>query len=321
MTKLNPDRAIADSISQSPVDWAPVFMRPYLRLARVDRPVGFWLLAIPCWAGLALGMATVAGTPLADAAYLAALLTIGAIAMRGAGCTYNDIVDRDLDAKVARTADRPLAAKTVSLMAAWVFLGAQLFVGLVVLLSLPEPAQFVALAAIPIIAAYPFMKRITWFPQAWLGLAMNWGAGVAYVAVTGMVGAPIVTLMLGLWAWTVGYDTIYACQDVEDDALVGVKSTARAFGKHTKLAVGLLYAIAAVAMGGAVHMIWGMGVATVLTTLAFAACLFAQVWRFDPKDTQSCLRWFKFNRIAGLVLVGALLVPVIVSTSQSPATG
>ncbi len=312
MTELRPDRRVADSIARSPTDWAPMTIRPYLRLARVDRPVGFWLLSIPCWAGIALARSS-GGWAWSDLG-LAALLTLGAIAMRAAGCTYNDIVDKDLDASVARTADRPLAAGTVSLRAAWMFLAAQLAVGLVVLIVIPRAAQLVALGAIPIIAAYPFMKRITWFPQAWLGLAMNWGMLVAYATVIGHIDLPALVAFAGLWAWTFGYDTIYAHQDAEDDALVGIKSTARLFGHYSKLAVGASYVFAAIMLYFAAVLaspfppVRWTGIAPVL---AFGALLALQVWRVRLDNDQSCLRWFKFNRETGLALTAGLLVNAV----------
>jgi len=222
------DRPIADSAPKGWVERAPQPLRPYLRLARYDRPIGFWLLGAPGWFGVAL--ANVDATLHASDACIALLIAIGAVAMRGAGCTYNDIVDRDLDAQVARTADRPLAAGTVTLRAAWIFLLAQCAVGLGVLLALPRPAQLIALLALPLVAGYPFMKRITWFPQAWLGLTFNWAVLVGFAASAGEIRAEVLVAYAGLAVWTFGYDTIYAHQDREDDALVGVKSTARFFG-------------------------------------------------------------------------------------------
>ena len=203
--------------------------------------MGYWLLALPGWIGLAFASLS-HGVIITDLKW-AILILIGAIAMRGAGCTYNDIVDRDLDAQVQRTAKRPIPAGTVSVKRARIWLFAQCFGGLLVLLTLPRFAQIVALCSIPLVAAYPFMKRITWWPQVWLGLTFNWAVLVAYAIKTGTLSPAVMILYIGLMFWTVGYDTIYACQDIEDDALIGVKSTARRFGKRVKLGVGVCYII------------------------------------------------------------------------------
>jgi 4-hydroxybenzoate polyprenyltransferase len=232
---------IKDTAASHWVYRAPTRLRPYLQLSRLDRPVGYWLLALPGWIGLAFASLSHGFAP-SDLKW-AALILIGAIAMRGAGCTYNDIVDQDLDAQVERTALRPLPACTVSTKQAWVWLFAQCAAGLIVLLCLPRLAQIIALCALPLVAAYPFMKRITWWPQVWLGMTFNWAVLVAYAAKTGALSPPLFVLYIGLIFWTVGYDTIYACQDIEDDALIGIKSTARRFGTHVKWGVGLSYAL------------------------------------------------------------------------------
>lgn len=219
-----------DAIPLSLIDFAPKSWRPYLQLSRFDRPIGFWLLALPCFMGQFLGRI---GERFSREDFIFAFLwIIGAIAMRGAGCTINDIVDRDFDAKVERTKNRPLACGAISVRAAFVWLFLQLLVGLLVLLMLPRFAQIVALCAVPLVAAYPFMKRITWWPQAWLGMTFNWGVLVGYAAVTGEINIAAILLWLGTLFWTLGYDTIYAMSDVDDDALIGVKSTARKFGKN-----------------------------------------------------------------------------------------
>lgn len=225
---MNTDQTIKDSVQGGWVERMPEPMRPYLRLSRYDRPIGFWLLALPGWIGLCFAALSV-GFSWADVKW-AVLIAIGAVAMRGAGCTYNDIVDRDLDAKVERTALRPLPAGSVTVKQAWFWLVMQCLVGLAVLAFFPRLAQIIALSSVVLVAAYPFMKRITYWPQAWLGLTFNWAVLVAYAAKTGMVNLPLFLLYAGLVFWTIGYDTIYACQDVEDDALIGVKSTARLFG-------------------------------------------------------------------------------------------
>ncbi len=306
MTDASPparDRRVADSLPRTWVDRAPPALRPFLRLARYDRPAGFWLLAIPCWQGLMLAGA--GSAPVLELLGYALLFAVGAIAMRGAGCTWNDIVDRDLDAQVARTADRPLAAGTIGVKQALAFLAAQLLVGLAVLVQLPVPAILTALGSILLVAAYPFMKRITWFPQVWLGLTFNWGVLVAGAAIEGGLSVPVLLLYAGAVLWTVGYDTIYACQDMEDDALVGVKSSARAFGRHVRLATGALYAASA-AISLAAALIAGAGLAFAAVFGLYAAHLARQVKRFDPADGAVCLKLFKSNRTAGLLLTAAL---------------
>ena len=239
MSPVTDIEAIADSAKTHWVNRAPLGIRPYLQLSRLDRPVGYWLLALPGWIGLAFaGLSQ--GLMGMDLIW-AGLILIGAIAMRGAGCTYNDIVDQDLDAQVERTALRPLPAGTVTTKQAWSWTFAQIGIGFLVWLCLPLLAKGIALLALPLVAAYPFMKRITWFPQVWLGMTFNWAVLVAYAAKTGTVSTPLFLLYLGLIFWTVGYDTIYACQDIEDDAMVGIKSTARKFGGRVKLGVGVCY--------------------------------------------------------------------------------
>jgi len=307
------DRPIADSVPKGWVERAPNPLRPYLRLARYDRPIGFWLLGAPGWFGIAL--ANVDATLRASDALVALLIAIGAVAMRGAGCTYNDIIDRDLDAQVARTADRPLPAGTVTLRAAWMFLFAQCAVGLGVLLSLPRPAQLVALLALPLVAGYPFMKRITWFPQAWLGLTFNWAVLVGFAASAGELRTEALVAYAGLAVWTFGYDTIYAHQDREDDALVGVKSTARFFGAHSRLAVGVSYAIAAALIFASVRLSAPITVAAA-TGAVFAGLLAIQVVRVKFDDAASCIAWFRFNRVAILAASAVLAAtPVVIAAT------
>jgi len=306
MSTLQDDRPVADSLPESWVDRAPRALRPYLRLARYDRPAGFWLLALPCWFGLAAARLDT-GLGWIDL-WWALLFGIGAVAMRGAGCTYNDIVDRDLDAKVARTANRPLAAGTVSLKSAWIFLIAQCLAGLVVLLLLPIPAILTGLAALVLVAAYPFMKRITWWPQAWLGLTFNWGIPVAGAAALGSPFHPVVLLLYASAVfWTLGYDTIYACQDKEDDALVGVKSSARAMGAGVKPGVAAFY-IASALLAAAAGVVGGANLFFALGFAVYAAHLLWQSGGFDPEDGGDCLRRFKSNRTTGLLLTAAFLL-------------
>lgn len=322
------DRPIADSLPKTWVERAPARVRPYLRLARYDRPIGFWLLGMP---GLyAIALANIDGDWAARDLLFMALIAIGAVAMRGAGCTFNDIVDRDLDAAVARTADRPLAAGTVSLKAAWAFLVGQCLVGLAVLLALPPTAQVVALLSLPLVAAYPFMKRITWFPQAWLGLTFNWAALVGFAAAAGELRPQAYASYFGLAFWCFGYDTLYAHQDKEDDALVGVKSTARFFGERSRLAVGLSYAaaVALVGLGAAYAALgpWSFGAvnrnaalaAAIAATAVFGALLAYQTLRVDFDDGASCLAWFKFNRAAILAATIILAAtPVLIKMAAS----
>ena len=306
---LNFDRRVADSLPKTWVDRAPPAIRPYLRLARYDRPIGFWLLALPCWMGLMLAR-TGDGLGWIDLWY-AVLFGIGAVAMRGAGCTYNDIVDRDLDAQVARTANRPLPAGTVSLKQAWIFLAAQALVGLLVLLQLPLLAIGVGLASLVLVAAYPFMKRITWWPQAWLGLTFNWGIPVAYTAAAGRIDAAMIALYAAAFFWTLGYDTIYAQQDVEDDAIVGVKSTARLFGEISQYWVAGFYGANAILAGLAIWLAdatpW-----VVLPFTVYTAHLFNQVRKLDIEDGPRCLALFKANRTSGLLLVASLAIAALV---------
>lgn len=293
------DRRVADSLPTSWVDRAPKPVRPYLRLARYDRPVGFWLLAIPCFQGLALARVGTGFQP-ADLWYLF-LFALGAVAMRGAGCTYNDIVDRDLDAQVARTADRPLAAGTVSVRQAWAFLVAQSLVGLFVLVQLPPVAILTGLGALVLVAAYPFMKRITWWPQAWLGLTFNWGILVAFATAAHGFAPEAFLLYASAFFWTIGYDTIYACQDIEDDALVGVKSSARALGERILPGLWVFYALSAL-LAAAAAVVAGAALIFAPVFALYAAHLFGQLMRVRLKDGASCLAIFKSNRTTGLLL-------------------
>ena len=288
----------ADAVRGTWVSRAPAFARPYLQLSRYDRPAGFWLLGLPCLIGLALARIET-GFASSDA-LLALLFAIGAIAMRGAGCTWNDILDRDIDAKVARTARRPLPSGAVSTKQAVAWLLIQCGVGFGVLLCLPDFAKLVALGAIPMVALYPLMKRITWWPQVWLGLTFNWGALVAPAAIRGEITPADGLLYAGLVLWTLGYDTIYAIQDKEDDALIGVRSTARRFGGQVKPAVTIVYiaCIGLCAAAGYVAHEW-IGA---LMTAPFALHLLMQAARLDPDNGARALMLFRANREAGLLL-------------------
>ena len=290
-----------DSQHQGFLGLLPAPLRPYALLARFDRPIGWWLLYWPCAWGLALAGGVRSHWPL----FLWMLL--GAIVMRGAGCVYNDIVDRDLDAKVARTASRPVASGAVSVRGALLWTLLLSLVGLIVLLQLPLPAEIVAVASLALVAAYPFMKRITWWPQAWLGLVFSWGALVGWIAVGGGQGLALPLLYAGCIAWVIGYDTIYALQDIEDDALVGVKSSARALGRHVKGGVGLCYGFALAGWAGA---LWSVRPdPLVLVALVPAALhLTGQVVTLDPANGADALAKFRSNRFAGLLVFAAMLV-------------
>jgi 4-hydroxybenzoate polyprenyltransferase len=283
---------------------APSWSRPYLRLSRLDRPIGSWLLLMPCWwsAALAAGIAgEVRQLPVTLALFFA-----GAFVMRGAGCTWNDITDRDLDARVERTRSRPIPAGQVSVKQAAVFLVVQALIGLAVLLQFNRFAVVTGIASLLIVAVYPFMKRITWWPQIVLGLAFSWGALMGFAVTLGRIDAPALLLYLGSIAWVIGYDTIYAHQDAEDDALIGIKSTALLFGARTRPALMAFYA-AAVALMGAALALAGARWPAWIGLAAFAAHLIWQIRRLDISDPALCLRIFKSNRDAGLLLFAGLL--------------
>ena len=291
---------VPDSERRGLIGALPARVRPYAALTRVDRPIGTWLLYWPCaWSVALAGIAGKWG--------LFLLLLLGAFVMRSAGCAYNDIVDRDLDARVERTRLRPLPSRRLSVRAAWGLVIGLSLIGLLVLLTLPRAAQLVALASLALVAAYPFMKRITWWPQAWLGLVFSWGALVGWPAVTGTLAPPPVLLWLGSIFWVIGYDTLYAIQDIEDDALVGVKSSARALGDKARLGVGLCYALALVGWGAAIWAVRPQPLA--LLALAPAALHLArQVARADPADGALALELFRSNRFTGLLLFAGFVV-------------
>jgi 4-hydroxybenzoate polyprenyltransferase len=287
---------------------APQWSRPYLRLSRLDRPIGSWLLLLPCWWSAALAAAVardLGGLPLT-----LALFFVGAFAMRGAGCTWNDITDRDLDAKVERTRSRPIPAGQVSVPQAVAFLVAQALIGLAVLLQFNRFAVITGIASLVIVAVYPFMKRITWWPQIVLGLAFSWGALMGFAVTQGRIDATALVLYAGAIAWVIGYDTIYAHQDAEDDALIGVKSTARLFGAHTHLALVVFYAAAVVLIGAALGLAGSRWPAWI-GLAAFAGHLAWQIGRLKINDPALCLRIFKSNRDAGLLLFAGLLADAV----------
>jgi 4-hydroxybenzoate polyprenyltransferase len=295
VSDLVPDSERTGLIGALPKAW-----RPYASLMRVDRPIGTWLLFWPCaWS---VGLAGVQGQWLLFAWFL-----LGAFAMRSAGCVYNDIVDRNLDVQVERTRLRPLASRRVSVRNAWLLAVGPSLVGLLVLLQLPRIAQGIALISMFPVAAYPFMKRITWWPQAWLGLVFSWGALVGWPAVTGEFAAAPLVLWLGSIFWVIGYDTLYAIQDIEDDELVGVKSSARALGDRAQLGVGICYAMALAGWSWAIWLVRPDWVA-LLALLPGAGHLAMQVVRADPKDGAGALALFRSNRFTGLLLFLGFLV-------------
>jgi 4-hydroxybenzoate polyprenyltransferase len=298
----------AARVSDATDNWvdtrAPLWSRPYLRLSRLDRPIGSWLLLMPCWwsAALAAGIAhDVSRLPL-----ILVLFLIGAFVMRGAGCTWNDITDRDLDAKVERTRSRPIPAAQVSVPQAVVFLVLQALVGLMVLLQFNRFAVTTGIASLVIVAVYPFMKRITYWPQIVLGLAFSWGALMGFAVTFGRIDATALALYAGSIAWVIGYDTIYAHQDAEDDALIGIKSTALLFGERTRPALMVFYGLA-VALIGVALALAGAGWMAWLGLAAFAAHLCWQIARLEIGDPALCLKIFKSNRDAGLLLFAGLL--------------
>ena len=291
---------VPDSERRGFIGGLPPRLRPYASLMRLDRPIGTWLLYWPCAWSIAL-----AGVDGRWGLFL--WLALGAFAMRSAGCVYNDIVDKDLDRSVERTRLRPLASRRVSLGSAWALIALLCSVGLVVLLQLRLTAAIVALLSVAPVVLYPFMKRITWWPQAWLGLVFSWGALVGWPAVTGNMTSTPFLLWFGSIGWVVGYDTLYAIQDKEDDALVGVKSTARRFGDKAPLGIGIFYALAVLFWGAAIWSVrpdWIALLALAPTTIHLAS----QALRADPNDGDLALKLFRSNRICGLFVFLAMLV-------------
>lgn len=313
--------------------WAPVGLRPWLKLGRFDRPAGIWLLMLPGWQGIALAAAEHGRAP---DPLLLGLFFLGAALMRAAGCAYNDIVDRDIDAKVARTAMRPVASGQISVKKAWAFMLGCCLVSLVILLMLPPLCWLLGVLSLGLVAAYPFMKRITWWPQAWLGLTFNWGALMGFAAATvgawglahilawitlasgrsavvapgildaGYLTVPALLLYAGGVFWTLGYDTIYAIQDLEDDALAGVKSSARRLGDHAPRAVLGFYAVAA-ALPALAGVLAGLGPGFYVGLALYAAHLLAwQATRVRTDDPALALKLFRSNTWAGLILFAAI---------------
>lgn len=308
---------VADSVGNWVDRLAPPATRPFLRLARADRPAGTWLLLLPCWWGIALAAAAT-GPRWADL-WLALACAAGAFLMRGAGCTWNDITDREFDAAVARTRSRPIPSGQVSVKGALAFLVLQVALGGAILLTFNTPAIVTGLVSLGPVALYPFAKRFTWWPQLFLGIAFNWGALVGWVAHTGSLGAPALALYLSGMIWTLFYDTIYAHQDKEDDALIGVKSTARLFGADSAKWLGG-FLIASVALM-TIAVLWAL-LPGAANPLVLALCL-AAPWAFgwhmlwqmrglDIDSPETCLRLFRANRDTGLLVALFLAAGAIV---------
>ena len=297
-------RGLSDASDIRPGDWVerwlPLWAEPYARLARLDRPIGTWLLLFPGWWGIALASP---GWP--DPGLLA-LFALGAVAMRGAGCTLNDIADREYDGKVARTRMRPLPSGRVTVAQATLFMLGQVAVGAAVLFSLNPISVVLGVAVLGLIATYPFMKRITWWPQLFLGLNFNWGALIGWTAVTGALAGPPILLYLGGILWTLGYDTIYAHQDKEDDARIGVKSSALALGERTRPFLFAFYG-AAVVLWAIAGVAAGLGPWFRLALAAATIQLFWQATRVDTNDPADCLAKFRSNRAVGWLLLAGII--------------
>jgi 4-hydroxybenzoate polyprenyltransferase len=298
----------SDALPASWVDDMPRFTRPYLRLMRLDRPIGAWLLFWPCVFGLALGAAA-DGRTVPNPWYVL-LMALGAIVMRGAGCTYNDIVDRDFDSRVARTRGRPIASGAVSVRAAWAFAIFLSLLGFIILVNFNLFTILLGAGSFLLIAPYPFMKRITWWPQAWLGLTFNWGVPLGYAAETGHLALGAYIFYAGCFFWTLGYDTIYALQDKEDDILIGVKSSAIRLGAKSKRFIHVVYAIAfALMVAGGIAS--GLRVVFAAAMLVAGSHLLWQVHTLDTGRPLLCLKLFKSNRDAGALIAVALLLGMI----------
>ena len=330
-------------LPDAPTNWvdrhAPEGLKPWLKLGRFDRPIGIWLLLLPGWHGIALALAQHRKTPDLYDAWLVLGFALGACLMRAAGCAFNDIVDRDIDAQVARTALRPIPSGRISVKQALAFVIGCSLISLLILLTLNLTAVLLGVASLALVAAYPFMKRITWWPQAWLGLTFNWGALMGFAAATGFLvsglwaygqamvpgdawqfpiapgelgqlTAPALLLYLALVFWTLGYDTIYALQDIEDDAMVGVKSSARRLGGNVQAGVGVFYALT-VALTVVAGVSAGLGPIFYVALLPFAAHLFRQARDVRPDNPALALRLFRSNRDAGFILLSAIILGAV----------
>ncbi len=310
---------VADAVSGNWVDrLAPARAQPYLRLSRADRPIGTWLLLLPCWWGLALAAAADPRGPGWYDLWIGAGCAVGAWLMRGAGCTWNDITDRDFDARVARTRSRPIPSGQVTARQAAGWMIAQALAAFVILLTFPPQAIALGVGSLVLVAIYPFAKRFTWWPQIFLGLAFNWGALLGWTAHEGRLGWPAVALYLAGIAWTLFYDTIYAHQDKEDDALIGVKSTARLFGEATRGWLRLFLVLSVALMGLAAVLALVPHASIMALVLGLGAAwglgwhLAWQLGRLDVNDPDNCLSLFRSNRDAGLIAALFLAVATLV---------
>ena len=299
---------VADATGNWVDSLAPSYARPYLRLARLDRPIGSWLLLMPCW--WSVGLAGMHNDRFPSLWHIV-LFFIGAFAMRGAGCTWNDLVDRDLDGRVERTRSRPIPSGQVTVAQATLFMVAQALIGFLVLIQFNRFTVATGIASLLVVVIYPFMKRITYWPQIFLGLAFSWGALMGWPAAFGRLDWPAIVLYAGSILWVIGYDTIYAHQDRDDDLLIGIKSTALLFGERTPTMVATFYAGAIVFIAAAGFMAGG-GIMFTIGIVAFSAHLAWQVSRLDIDDPAHCLVLFKSNRDAGLILFAAMLVDAVV---------
>ncbi len=299
---------VADATGNWVDSFAPVYSRPYLRLARLDRPIGSWLLLMPCWWSVGLAGMHDGRFP---SVWHIILFFIGAFAMRGAGCTWNDLVDRDLDGLVERTRSRPIPSGQVTVTQATIFMLGQALVGLLVLIQFNRFTVVTGLASLLVVVIYPYMKRITYWPQIFLGLAFSWGALMGWPAAFGRLDWPALVLYAGSISWVIGYDTIYAHQDREDDLLIGIKSTALLFGERTPQMLATFYT-GAVALIAAAGLMAGGGLIFAAGLIGFAVHLAWQISRLDIDDPAYCLVLFKSNRDAGLILFGAMLVDAAV---------
>jgi 4-hydroxybenzoate polyprenyltransferase len=323
-------------LPDAPMNWvdrhAPEGLKPWLKLGRFDRPIGIWLLLLPGWQGIALALAQYRKTPDLYDAWLVLGFALGACLMRAAGCAFNDIVDRGIDAQVARTAQRPIPSGRISVKQALAFVIGCSLISLLILLTLNLTAVLLGVASLALVAAYPFMKRITWWPQAWLGLTFNWGALMGFASAHVLIAAwpiplsatiggvdvhplallmvPALLLYLALVFWTLGYDTIYALQDIEDDAMVGVKSSARRLGANVQVGVGVFYALT-VALTVAAGLSAGLGPLFYVALLPFTAHLIRQARDVRADNPALALRLFRSNRDAGFILLSAIILGAV----------